>query len=71
MGAVAGQLIHQAVLPLQIGLHGLCGIIGPFIGSAIAIPALDSEAGVAMGQRQTGGDPRQRPAAQYLYRLTG
>ncbi len=71
MGAVAGQLIHQAILPLQIGLHGLGGIIGSFVRTTIAVTALDGEAAIAMRQRQTGGDPRQRPAGKQLHRFTG
>ena len=50
---VVCQLGHEAILPLQIGLHRFAGIIGPFIGTTIAIATRAGQMGCAMLQRQT------------------
>ncbi len=37
MRAVITQLLHQAILPVQVILHGATAIVGPFIRALVTI----------------------------------
>ena len=37
MGAVAGQLFHEAELPIQVSLHGFPWVVGAFVRAAVAV----------------------------------
>ena len=64
MAGVLPQLLHQAVFPLEIGLHGLGGVVGALIGPAIDVVGGVGGAREAGFQGVAGGDPGGGPARQ-------
>lgn len=71
MCPVPAQLVHQAIFPVQIRLHGFARGIGAFVRAAVAVDAGRGQSAFAVLQRQAGLDPAGGAAFEQKHRLVG